>query len=63
MTSQPATATSTSCPVCDAPLHVPANTLAHEVLVCADCQSELEVTSVRPLTVALAPEVEEDWGE
>ena len=28
-----------------------------------DCGTELEVTSLAPLTVEEAPEVEEDWGE
>jgi alpha-aminoadipate carrier protein LysW len=57
------TATNIECPVCTAPVTVPEGTRACEVLVCVDCQSELEVTSVQPITVDLAPEVEEDWGE
>ena len=57
------TSVTVNCPTCDAPVSVPDGTLAHEVLVCDDCQSELEVTSVEPLVVELAPEVEEDWGE
>ena len=57
------TNTTLDCPVCAAPVTVPDDTQAHEVLVCGDCQSELEVTSVQPLALDLAPEVEEDWGE
>jgi len=57
------TQTTHECPVCTAPVSVPGDTRAHEVLVCSDCQSELEVTAVAPLTLDLAPEVEEDWGE
>jgi alpha-aminoadipate carrier protein LysW len=38
-------------------------TLAGEILDCPDCGAELEVRSVQPLTLALAPQVEEDWGE
>ena len=34
-----------------------------EIVICPDCGVELEVTGVDPLTVGLAPEVEEDWGE
>jgi alpha-aminoadipate carrier protein LysW len=34
-----------------------------EILPCAECSAELEVTGLAPLTVAVAPEVEEDWGE
>ena len=57
------TPTAIACPVCAAPVTVPSDTRAHEVLVCTDCQSELEVTAVQPFTLDLAPEVEEDWGE
>ena len=38
-------------------------TLPGEILDCADCGAELEVRSVAPLVLALAPAVEEDWGE
>lgn len=38
-------------------------TLPGEILDCADCGAELEVRSVNPLVLALAPAVEEDWGE
>ncbi len=34
-----------------------------EIVLCPDCEVELEVRSVNPVTVELAPEVEEDWGE
>lgn len=37
--------------------------LPGEILDCPDCGAELEVRSVNPLTLALAPQVEEDWGE
>jgi len=37
--------------------------LAGEILDCPDCGAELEVRSLSPLVLALAPEVEEDWGE
>jgi alpha-aminoadipate carrier protein LysW len=30
---------------------------------CPDCGVDLEVTSLDPLELALAPEEEEDWGE
>lgn len=38
-------------------------TLQGEILDCPDCGAELEVRSLRPLVLALAPDVEEDWGE
>ena len=34
-----------------------------EIVVCEDCGSELEVRSIRPLSIMLAPEEAEDWGE
>jgi alpha-aminoadipate carrier protein LysW len=34
-----------------------------EIVVCPDCGVELEVMSIDPIEVDLAPEVEEDWGE
>jgi alpha-aminoadipate/glutamate carrier protein LysW len=34
-----------------------------EIVQCGDCGAELEVTSVNPVAVELAPEEEEDWGE
>ena len=50
------------CPECAAAIAA-RPTLAGEILDCGDCGAELEVTSLSPLTLALAPEVEEDWGE
>jgi alpha-aminoadipate carrier protein LysW len=34
-----------------------------EILPCPDCGAELEVRGLDPLTLELAPEVQEDWGE
>lgn len=34
-----------------------------EIVVCPDCGVELEVLSVNPVSVGLAPEEGEDWGE
>lgn len=50
------------CTECSARIPVRA-ALAGEILECPDCAAELEVRSVSPLTLALAPDVEEDWGE
>ena len=52
-----------TCPECEATLPIPADVLDGEIIRCADCGAELEVLSVAPLTLALAPAVEEDWGE
>jgi alpha-aminoadipate carrier protein LysW len=42
---------------------VPDASRLSEILECADCRSELEVVAVDPVMLAVAPEVEEDWGE
>ncbi len=34
-----------------------------EIIYCPDCNAELEVLGLEPPTVALAPQLEEDWGE
>lgn len=52
-----------NCVECDAAVDVADDVMIGEVLECAECGAELEVTNVSPLTIELAPEVEEDWGE
>jgi alpha-aminoadipate carrier protein LysW len=52
-----------TCPVCDIPVTVAEQSRLSEILECADCLSELEIVSLEPVLLALAPEVEEDWGE
>ncbi len=34
-----------------------------EIVPCAACGADLEVVSLDPLTLDLAPEEQEDWGE
>jgi alpha-aminoadipate carrier protein LysW len=34
-----------------------------EVVTCPECSTDLEIISVKPLKIALAPEVQEDWGQ
>jgi alpha-aminoadipate carrier protein LysW len=51
------------CPECDTPVELDPGALEHEILVCEDCGAELEVISLDPPRLDLAPEVEEDWGE
>ena len=46
------------CPVCGAEISLASDTVVGELLECTDCGSEL-----KPLTLAEAPESEEDWGE
>ncbi len=51
------------CPECGAQITLPDGTLANEIIACPDCGAELEVVSLNPPTLVLAPEIEEDWGE
>lgn len=51
------------CPECGAIIELPSGTEVGEIILCPDCGVELEVTSLNPPTLELAPQVEEDWGE
>jgi len=53
---------SVNCPECDAPLNLK-EVVQGEIVQCPDCGVDLEVVSVEPLQVELAPMEEEDWGE
>lgn len=52
-----------ACPECEAAVTVPPSPVAGEILPCPDCGAELEILSLEPVTVGVAPAVEEDWGE
>ena len=51
----------TTCPECGAEVSFDETTVQGEIQPCPECGVELEVTKLEPLTVALAPEEEEDW--
>ena len=51
------------CLECAAELELGPDLEEGEIVVCPDCGIELEVMSLDPVTLELAPEVEEDWGE
>ena len=51
------------CPECDAEVDIPSDAMENELIACEDCGSELEIMNLNPLTLELAPEIEEDWGE
>ncbi len=51
------------CPECEAEITLEAGTEVGEILVCPDCGVDLEVTSLEPATLELAPMEQEDWGE
>lgn len=52
-----------NCIECAGEVSVEEDVLLGEILECPDCGVELEVTQTAPLTLELAPEIEEDWGE
>ena len=51
------------CPECDANISLSNDVVVGEIVVCSDCGVDLEVTSLNPPEVVLAPMEEEDWGE
>ena len=55
--------TNQECVECGGSVTLPEDVMANEILPCHDCGTELEVISLEPLRLELAPEVEEDWGE
>jgi len=52
-----------ACPECDNSVPIGGSVRINEIVECAECRSELEVVSLTPPILALAPEIEEDWGE
>lgn len=50
------------CPECLAEVPL-TNVMQNEITQCPGCGAELEVVAITPLTLALAPQEEEDWGE
>jgi len=51
------------CPECEAQIELAADTEVGEIIVCPDCGVDLEVMSLEPATIQLAPMEQEDWGE
>lgn len=52
-----------TCPECAAEFSLDANIEINEIIVCPECGIDLEVTSLNPPVVELAPMEAEDWGE
>ncbi len=61
MALQTVTATA-ECPECFAEVEL-SDVMQHEIVQCAECGADLEVVSIEPVRLELAPEEEEDWGE
>ena len=52
-----------NCVECAGEVEIGNDVMVGEIVECPECGAELEVVSTNPVTIALAPEVEEDWGE
>jgi alpha-aminoadipate carrier protein LysW len=50
------------CPECLANVTL-TDVMQNEITQCPDCGAELEIQSLSPIVLALAPQEEEDWGE
>jgi alpha-aminoadipate carrier protein LysW len=57
------TTTVATCPECEGNLTLGTDVQVGEIVVCGDCGVDLEVTSLEPLELTLAPQEAEDWGE
>lgn len=51
------------CPECAVDITLDDDVVESEILQCEDCGAELEVESLDPVKLVVAPEEEEDWGE
>ena len=58
-----AAGTAAACPDCAEEVPVAAGLRVTSVVICPSCDAELEVISLGPVELALAPEIEEDFGE
>lgn len=52
-----------NCVECAGEVEIAEDVMIGEIVECPECGAELEVVSTHPITITLAPEVEEDWGE
>jgi alpha-aminoadipate/glutamate carrier protein LysW len=59
----PNTQHQSECLECGGSIELAADVMQGEIFVCPDCGVELEVISLVPLTIDLAPMEMEDWGE
>lgn len=51
------------CPECAAEITFKSKPILHELARCPECAAELEVVTLDPIKLDLAPIEEEDWGE
>lgn len=50
------------CPECAATIEL-TNVMLNEITQCPECGVDLEIVNLDPITLELAPEEQEDWGE
>ena len=50
------------CPECIGEVELK-DVMQNEIVQCGECGADLEVVEVEPVTLELAPEEDEDWGE
>jgi alpha-aminoadipate carrier protein LysW len=55
--------TTVNCIECAGGVPLGDDILVGEIVECPDCGVELEVIALDPVSMDLAPEIEEDWGE
>lgn len=51
------------CHICEASIEISPDIEVGELLMCPECGTEFEVTSLEPFTLVEAPMEEEDWGQ
>jgi alpha-aminoadipate carrier protein LysW len=51
------------CLECEAEITLEEDAEVNEIIVCPDCGVDLEIVSLDPAQIELAPMEEEDWGE
>ena len=50
------------CPECFGEIEL-TDVMQNEIVQCPECGADLEVVSLAPITLEVAPEEQEDWGE
>lgn len=50
------------CPECEGVVPID-DSITGVIYPCPDCGVDLELTTIEPITLALAPKEAEDWGE
>lgn len=60
---QAAVMSNAECPECAGTIAFTEKPVLHELVRCAECNAELEIVRLEPVTLELAPTEQEDWGE